>query len=375
VLEEDLAIPVHIPLRLMFELSSLAVVCSGCNGDGAAAATAAIGASDTETTGRLFSESLNRTSSVALAGLAHPMVAAVPAMFAASAVANVSCPRRTASESGSQVTSEVRLVTQTVWPPIDNINMIGGRAISAKGRVEGSTVGPVNIRGAYSAFYTDDSSNLRNIFISNINVTNAQREGIRLRGQVEGVTICNFAIRMRAESQSGTHLPEGISVYNGKNIVIQDGFISGFRMVPVEGEYTNGDGISSERPVVGLAISRVTANDNSDAGFDLKSDQTYLYDTVAERNFRNYRFWTRATTGTIRSVDPVQAHIWVGAGAEVVIDRLIAKSSNTGYVLWLDPDAKSVTIRSCDLDLPPGTRFYKRGSNARLILGLGCSDR
>jgi hypothetical protein len=312
---------------------------------------------------------------VRAAALAGASALMAPGMFAASAIPEAACPKRTASETGSQMYREVPLANRAAWPGIDNITVNGGRAISAKGRVESSTVGPVNVKGAYSAFYTDDPSEIRNIFISNINISESQREGVRLRGNVDTVTVCNFSIRMRAQPQSGTHLPGGIPVYNGKNILIQDGTISGFKMTPVEGEYTNGDGISSERPVDHLTIRRVTSTDNSDGGFDLKSDHTYLYDTVAGRNFRNYRFWTRVTAGTIRSFDPVQAHIWVGAGAEVVIDRLVAKSSTPVYVLWLDPEAKSVTIRSCDLDVPAGTRFFKKGSKAQLNLGPGCTDR
>lgn len=293
----------------------------------------------------------------------------------AGGIASQECPLQGAPTTGSRLTNGVFLTTKAAWPGIDNIALSGGRAISARGRIEGSTVGPVNVDGAYSAFYTADDSRIRNLRISNIKVTQAQREGIRLRGDVDGVVICNFSIRMRPEPQSGTHLPEGIAIYNGKNILLQDGFLSGFKMHDVAGEYTNGDGVSSERPVERLTIRRVTANDNSDGGFDLKSKDTYLYDTRAERNFRNYRFWTQVTTGTIRSADPVQAHIWIGAGAEVVIDKLIATSATPAYVLWLDPDARSVTIGSCELAVPSGTRFYKRGSKAKLRLGPGCTDR
>lgn len=296
-------------------------------------------------------------------------------IVAAAAATVPACPKLTAPETGSRMTSEVRLTTKTAWPRIDNIDVNGGRAISALGKIAGSTIGPVNVRGAYSALYMDDNSEIRSLAVSNINVTQSQREGIRVRGNVDGVTICNFSIRMRAEPQSGTHLPGGIPIYSGKNIAITDGAISGFKMVPVAGEYTNGDGISSERPVDYLTIARVTSNDNSDGGFDLKSDHTYLYDTVAERNFRNYRFWTWVTAGTIRSVNPVQAHIWVGSGAEVVIDKLIATSVTPVYVLWLEPDAKSVTIRSCELNVPAGTRFFKKGSTAKLNLGPGCVDK
>lgn len=279
-----------------------------------------------------------------------------------------------ADVNGSQLYQEFKLKTRTAWPSIDNITLSsGGRAISARGKVESSTVGPVNVVGASYAFYTWGDSYLRGLEMSNIKVTESRREGIRLRGDVAGATVRNFSIHMRDEPQSGTNLPEGIKIDNGENILIQDGCTSGFKMVEVEGEYTNGDGISAERPVNNLTIRRVWANDNSDAGFDLKSNNTYLYDTRAERNFRNYRFWTKATTGTIYSADPGQAHVWIGAGAVVVIDKLIAKSSTDIYVLWADNAAKSITIGSCELDVPNAKKFFRGSSSTKLVLGPGCS--
>jgi hypothetical protein len=285
-----------------------------------------------------------------------------------------SFPTQPASITGSHVYQEVKLKTRTAWPGIDNITMNGGRAISARGSIESSTVGPVNIVNAGYAFYTDKSSVIRNVAISNFKATQARREGIRLRGNLDGVTIRNFFIQMQDQPQTGTDLPEGIAIFNGQNIVIEDGCSSGFKMVPVLGTYTNGDGISAERPVNNLTIRRVTANDNSDAGFDLKSNNTFLYDTHAERNFRNYRFWTKATTGTIYSADPGQAHVWIGANAVVVIDKLVAKStSDDVYVLWADNTAKSITVRSCELDVPNARKFFRGSTTTQLILGPGCS--
>ena len=284
-------------------------------------------------------------------------------------------PSQPASTTGSHVYQQVDLDTQTAWPGIDNITLTtsSSRAINAAGTIESSTVGPVNVTGASYAFFTWNDSYIRNLAISNIKVTEARREGIRLRGNVDGVTIRDFSIRMRDVPETGSNLPEGIKISEGQNIVIEDGCISNFKMVEVAGTYTNGDGIAAERPVNNLTIRRVSANDNSDAGFDLKSNNTFMYDTRAERNFRNYRFWTKATTGTIYSADPRQAHVWIGADAVVVIDKLVAKSSTDIYVLWADNAARSITVRSCDLDVPNARAFFRGSSATELILGPGCS--
>ncbi len=278
-----------------------------------------------------------------------------------------------ASPTGSYVYQEVVLQTHTLWPNIDNISVNGGKGINAKGTVESSTVGPVNIDGAHQAFFSSDTSVIHSLAISNFKATDVQREGIRLRGEVDGVTIRNFAIQMRGKPQTKPDLPEGIAIYNGTRVTIEDGFISGFRMEDIDGEYTNGDGISAEEPVNNLTIRRVISNDNSDAGFDLKSNNTFLYDTRAERNFRNYRLWTKVTAGTIYSTDPRQAHIWVGDGAEVVIDKLIAVSNTPVYVIMAAPTAKSITIKSCQLSVTNAWKFFKGSSTTKLVLGPGCS--
>jgi hypothetical protein len=363
------------PIILLFALAGVA----GCSGDDVAAPAShspALAMIATESVAE--SDGLGATE-VASANLSAAMDSESRAPMAALAVSYTSenCDAfltQPANVDGSQLYQEVKLATRTAWPSPDNITLSsGGRAVSARGAVESSTVGPVNIVGASYAFYTWDDSYLRDLYISNFKVTESRREGIRLRGDVAGVTIRNFSIRMRDEPQSGSNLPEGIKINDGEDILIEDGCTSGFKMVEVEGEYTNGDGIAAERPVNNLTIRRVWANDNSDAGFDLKSNNTYLYDTRAERNFRNYRFWTKATTGTIYSADPGQAHVWIGAGAEVVIDKLIAKSSTDIYVLWADYAAKSITIRSCELDVPNAKKFFRGSSSTKLVLGPGCS--
>lgn len=279
------------------------------------------------------------------------------------------------STSTAPVTTETLLKSGQQWT-IPYIKMDGGVAIRIKGTVENATIGPVLIEGAKFGVLTDSGAVVRNLTVSDLHASELQREGIRLRGTVNQVTIRNFSLKMRAQKQVSPDLPVGITLYEGANISISDGMASGFQMVDVSGTYTNGDGISSERAVDSLLIERVTATDNSDAGFDLKSTNTFLYDTRAERNKRNYRFWGTVTTGTITSVDPlvnsIAAHVWAGNGAEVHIAKLVAKSSNTMPILYLD-GAKSVTIDECVLEVPAGTQFLKGGTGTIMNFGPSCT--
>jgi hypothetical protein len=176
---------------------------------------------------------------------------------------------------------------------------------------------------------------------------------------------------MRDRPQVRPHLPEGIALLSGRNITIANGNVAGFRMVSRPGQYTNGDGIAAEWPVRNLQITNVEANDNSDAGFDLKSSQTRLDRLTASRNSRNYRFWGEASAGRLTSIDPRNAHVWVGKRGTVRIDHLVARSRNKVPLLRLEAGAK-VEIGRCSLSVPPNTPVVAGGPAARLKLGPGC---
>ena len=202
----------------------------------------------------------------------------------------------------------------------------------------------------------------------------AQTEEVMVRyPDADGIFIRDFDIRMRAQPQVSLDLPTGIALYSGRNLRVENGHLSGFRMVDEPGKYPNGDGLSSERPVDGLNISNVTSDDNSDGGFDLKGSNITLTDLSATRNYRSYRFWGGVHAGTLTSIDPRKAHVWAGTGANVVIDKLIARSSTTAVILYVD-GAQSVTIGSCELSVPAGTKLTYLATNTTVItLGPGCA--
>ena len=269
----------------------------------------------------------------------------------------------------------VSITSGQTWPSSPtSLSFNGGIAVKLSGTVESATIGPVTISGAKHAVYTtSDNDTLRNITIQGLTVSEAQREGIRIRGDADGVLIRDFDIKMRAQPQVPPDLPTGIAFYSGRNLRVENGHLSGFRMVDEPGKYPNGDGLSSERPVDGLTISNVTSDDNSDGGFDLKGSNIMLTDLSAARNFRSYRFWGSVHAGTLTSIDPRNAHVWAGTGANVVIDKLIARSSTKAVILYVD-GAQSVTIGSCELSVPPGTKLTSIATNTTIVtLGPGCA--
>lgn len=246
--------------------------------------------------------------------------------------------------------------------------------LKLKGSVENRTIGPMHIVSVFRAIDSGKQSRLRNVTINGVDATALERDGIRIRGDAEGVRIQNFRLQMRSMPQTSPNLPIGIAVQSGRDIVITDGTVSGFRMMEVQGKYNNGDGIASERAVDGLTIARVRSTDNSDGGFDLKSHDTRLDDLTSERNGRNYRLWGTVEAGTISSVDPRDAHVWVAKGAVVHIRNLVAHSSTRAPLIKIEGPAE-VTVDHCTLSLPPGNKIVGgKAEGAQVRLGRGCSQ-
>jgi hypothetical protein len=193
------------------------------------------------------------------------------------------------------------------------------------------------------------------------------RAGMRFTGST-GVTVRKSKLRLRTP-QTGSNLPVGIDIRSGSRFRIEQVLSSGHNMVPVPGQYTNGDGFSTEREADDVTFRWTSATDNSDGGYDLKSTNTVLDGTGAARNGRNYRLWGSGRATTINSHDPLYAHIWAGKTAVWTIDRLVATGG--GVLVQVEPGAQ-LTILSCDLTLWTGTKLVS-GASAGLVLGEGCS--
>jgi hypothetical protein len=258
------------------------------------------------------------------------------------------------------------------WRPSSAIEGAGlNGVVRLRGELRQVTIGPATIVNAYRAVESDEGSRVTGLRIRGLRASNLQRDGIRLRHGTD-VEIADFAFSFRAEPQRLRHLPEGIAIYAGSNITIRDGVLRGFRTQVPEGQYENGDGIATEKAVDGLRILRVTASDNSDAGFDLKGRNIVLDNLTAIGNGRSYRFWGEARAGLLTSIDGRDA-VWAAKGAEVVIERLVARSAKPARVVVTDgPDAR-VTIRSCDLSrMARGSTLVERAPGSTVTLGAGC---
>jgi len=216
---------------------------------------------------------------------------------------------------------------------------------------------PVRIVGAYRVVETYSTGTYRNITCSGLIGEGIKREGIRLRGKVENVTIENFRLIHDDAPNVSPHLPAGIHVETGTNVTIRNGVVSGYRMTMPKGRYINGDGIATELKTAGT-ITNVVSSDNSDGGFDIKG-QWHLDNLTAERNGHySYRLWGQVTAGTLISINPGQGHVEIaGKTTEATIDKLVAVGGQPLVVFSVS--GGKVAIGSCDLSKWTGTVLVK----------------
>ncbi|EMD84336.1 hypothetical protein C725_0266 [Pacificimonas flava] len=249
-------------------------------------------------------------------------------------------------------------------------SLAGALVLKVKGKTEDVAVGPATISDAKAFLWVAKSSELRNLQVDDVKLTNLKQEGIRLDGDATGVSIENFDFSMR--DAQDTDYPAGIILNSGTDILIRDGRLSGFRSPTAKGDYPQGDGVSAERGVSKLTITGVSASGNADGGYDLKSSETRLDDLRAEDNYRNYRLWGSVEAGRLESRNPRGAHLWAGKGADIRIAEFVVSSDTDAPILQID-GAKRVQIDHCVLSVPEGTSTVSgNASNAELILDESC---
>jgi hypothetical protein len=198
-----------------------------------------------------------------------------------------------------------------------------------------------------------------------------RRGGFRFRGDAHDIVIRDVTLRLAAP-QHVPELPAGIEIQGtAHDILVERVTARDFQMVPEGQKYLNGDGFSSERGAYRITFRQAAAFDNSDGGFDLKSKETRLDDTISAGNKRNYRLWGTGTAGTITSETPRKAHIWLAATADWRISRLVVTSSTPVPIVDADSPHARLRVDSCEFRVPRGTRLAVGG--ASISWGQGCS--
>lgn len=176
---------------------------------------------------------------------------------------------------------------------------------------------------------TATSASINGLTVQDVTVTGYSRNVIRLQYDTRNVLIDNVV--GDSQRQNGGLYVSGIALDGtAHDILISDTEMKNNFGQGSASQYWNGDGFVAERGVHNLRFENTIASGNTDAGYDLKSSNTTLVNAIADRNNRNYRFWsTSITLQDSTSLNPTfyggngdTAHVWLGSNAEATVDGL-----------------------------------------------------
>lgn len=233
--------------------------------------------------------------------------------------------------------------------------------------VSHAVIHDLRVDDVYRVIENAKGATATDLVIRDVHATNVTRGLARFRGASSGL-IENSSVVFGPVPQQPPNLPEGLHfAEQAHDWTVRHVTIRGARMSMGPDRYWNGDGIATERGTHGFRFTDVTADGNSDAGFDLKGEDTYLERVSASGNARNYRFWTSVRAGTLTVGDTVlRGGKGATAGIEIIgdlarppvvtIDRLIVRM-RTPTSIFAVKNAAVIRVGRCEFDVPRGTRL------------------
>jgi Ca2+-binding RTX toxin-like protein len=214
--------------------------------------------------------------------------------------------------------------------------------------------------------------------VRDVEVHGFSRGAIRLQYDSHNVVLEN--IKGDSEFQNGDSWATGVSLEG----TVHDVVIRGVTMsnsFDNSTSYWNGDGFVSERGTYNVIFENTLASNNTDGGYDIKSDHVTLINAVAMGNKRNFRFWgDNVTMIDCSSRDPHKQggggshdHVWLGNGASVTIRHsTIADVDPNTIAFDLAEGNATLNLQSTTVSLNPAAQYVKYGTNSvlREIVGL-----
>ena len=197
------------------------------------------------------------------------------------------------------------LTGNVIWPAQKGglvIDGRGGEVVTLEGQIQNALIGPLNVSNAYRVVYVSRSASASRIEVEGIlaKVTDAC-----IRAHADVVIVHDTHCTMTGGPQSGgVNMPFGLDVTGGAKALVENSSFNGFDWEAPPYRYWSGEGITIEKEVGTAEFHDVSANDNSDAGFDIKPFAT-LTAVSAANNCRNFRFWSGAEVGTLTTGDTI----------------------------------------------------------------------
>jgi hypothetical protein len=278
------------------------------------------------------------------------------------------------------------LTGEVVWPgavgPASIQGVQNDDVVILHDAVPNALIGPASVQGAYRVVYTSHSATVGRFAVDGL-IANVTYSCIRAHAEV--VIIRNMRCAMIGGPQSGrVNMPFGLNITAARTVSIEDSSFNGFQWRAAANRYWNGDGITIERDVAGVQFRRVTANDNTDAGFDVRP-YTLMSDVSASGNCRNFRFWSGGDVGTLTTGDAIKrggvsacSGIWMngavsGPRPRLHIRKLIVRMTRPAMIVEVETGPADIQIDECDIEAPAGTSIitFEKGAGT-VRLGRGC---
>jgi hypothetical protein len=193
------------------------------------------------------------------------------------------------------------------------------------------------------------SASIDGLAIRDVQVNGFSKGAIRLQYDTHDVVLEDVVAD--SERQDGDNFAEGVALEGTVHDVV-------LRRVTMRNsqdtlhKYWNGDGFSAEQDTYRLRFEDTISSGNTDAGYDLKSNDTALVRAFAEDNKHNYKMWGHdvAITACIGR----GPHRRGGTGVQDQVEIL---------------KGADVTITGCQFsDTDPSTTIYHVETGARLTV-------
>src|SRR5262245_52709168 len=220
---------------------------------------------------------------------------------------------------------------------------------------------------------TTTSATVAGLVVRDVDVHGFSRGVIRLKYNSHNILIED--VKGDSERQNGDSWATGIQLEG----TVHDVMIRGVTMsnsFDNSTSYWNGDGFGSEGDTYNITFENTVAANNTDAGYDIKSDNVKLINAIAVGNGRNFRFWgDDVTMIDSTSKDPHkqggttnQAHVWLADGASVtIVGSTITDSDPTTVAAFdLTTGGATLTLQETTVSLNAATKYVRYGMNSIL---------
>jgi len=218
------------------------------------------------------------------------------------------------------------------------------------------------------------SASVDGLTVRDVSIDKFSQNAIKLRYDSRNILI--EGVTGNGDANTPEKYVQGIALDDtAHNVVFRNVVMRGSNARGSSTEYWNGDGFTTESGNYNIRFENTVASGNTDAGYDLKSSDTVLINTIAEGNNRNYRFWsTSIAMEGGQSRDPYYFggsastdHIWLADGAHARISGgsiLDQNASVTVFDLWktgaiLEVNGTTITTSG---------KLFGLGSNSQVLM-------